>query len=92
MMVVVAVVPLLLGVVAILRRRTHFQRLADYHADAARQLRSSHGSAIRPSGAYVHIPLTPPSLADYHEDLAGKYQRAAGYPWLPVEPDPPEPK
>jgi hypothetical protein len=92
MMVVVAVVALLLGVVAILRRRTHFQRLADYHAEAARQLRSSHGSAIHPGGAYVHIPLTPPSLADYHENLAAKYERAARYPWLPIAPDPPEPE
>jgi hypothetical protein len=31
-------------------------------------------------------------LADYHARLAAKYHRAAHYPWLPVEPDPPAPK
>jgi hypothetical protein len=29
--------------------------------------------------------------ADYREALALKYERAARYPWLPVEPDPPPP-
>jgi hypothetical protein len=27
----------------------------------------------------------------YHAALARKYERAARYPWLPVEPDPPQP-
>jgi hypothetical protein len=31
------------------------------------------------------------ALARYHDDLAAKYDRAALYPWLPIEPDPPEP-
>jgi hypothetical protein len=30
--------------------------------------------------------------AAYHEALAEKYRRAARYPWLPVEPDPPPPE
>jgi hypothetical protein len=92
MMVVVAVFALLLGAVAIVRRQAHLQRLADYHAKMAWQLQSSHGTVIRPNGAFVHVPLTPQRLADYHEDLARKYERAARYPWLPVEPDPPEPE
>ena len=29
--------------------------------------------------------------ADHHASLARKYEHAARYPWLPVEPDPPEP-
>ena len=28
---------------------------------------------------------------DYHAGLQAKYERAARYPWLPVEPDRPEP-
>jgi hypothetical protein len=91
-MVVVAVIAVLLGAVAMLRRRAYLRKLADYHAEAARHIRFDHGSIIRPDGAYVHIAVAPPRLADYHEDLAGKYERAARYPWLPVEPDPPEPK
>jgi hypothetical protein len=31
------------------------------------------------------------SLADEYSAVARKYERAARYPWLPVEPDPPEP-
>ncbi len=31
-------------------------------------------------------------LAKYHYDMARKYEHAARYPWLPVEPDPPEPR
>ena len=30
--------------------------------------------------------------ADHHASLARKYEEAARYPWLPVEPDPPEPE
>ena len=36
------------------------------------------------------IPLPP--LIRHHEAMAAKYEHAARYPWLPVEPDPPEPK
>lgn len=31
-------------------------------------------------------------LAGYHATLRRKYERAARYPWLPIEPDPPEPE
>jgi hypothetical protein len=30
--------------------------------------------------------------SEYHRRLRRKYERAARYPWLPVAPDPPEPK
>jgi len=29
--------------------------------------------------------------SEWHRKLYSKYRLAAGYPWLPVEPDPPEP-
>jgi hypothetical protein len=31
-------------------------------------------------------------VATYHDDLRRKYSRAAWFPWLPVEPDPPPPE
>jgi hypothetical protein len=31
-------------------------------------------------------------LADYHAELRRKYERAARYPWLAVDPDRPEPR
>ena len=34
----------------------------------------------------------PRQRAIYHAALRRKYERAARYPWLPVPPDPPEPK
>jgi hypothetical protein len=44
----------------------------------------------------THYPIGYPSAdaaekAAYDAALARKYQRAARYPWLPVEPDPPQP-
>jgi hypothetical protein len=32
-----------------------------------------------------------PGIAEDYAAIARKYHRAARYPWLPVEPDPPEP-
>ena len=92
LMVAVAIIALLLGFVAIPRRRVRLQELADHHAERARITRNSHGSIIRPNGVYVHVPLGPPTLADYHEAMAAKYELAARSPWLPVDPDPPVPK
>jgi hypothetical protein len=31
-------------------------------------------------------------LVDHHVAMTSKYRRATRYPWLPVEPDPPEPE
>jgi hypothetical protein len=35
-------------------------------------------------------PPFVPAIADYHEAMRLKYEHAARYPWLSVEPDPPE--
>lgn len=52
-------------------------------------------------GGYDEIRVTPTPgydaanlrlRADYHARLKRKYERATRYPWLPVAPDPPEPK
>jgi hypothetical protein len=91
MMAAVAIIALLLGAVAILRHRAHFQRLADFHAQAARQIRPDRGGIFGPDGAFTHLALGDPKLADYHQDMAGKYERAARKPGLPVAPDPPAP-
>lgn len=52
----------------------------------------SHDPAMTREGYYS--PLTLSRIRDllaYHTSLRQKYERAARYPWLPVEPDPPEP-
>ncbi len=33
-----------------------------------------------------------PGKIAYHAAMADKYQHAARYPWLPIEPDAPEPE
>lgn len=54
---------------------------------------------VRWNGMELERPPTPgydaESLrrrAEYHARLKEKYRRAAAFPWLLVEPDPPEPK
>jgi hypothetical protein len=114
--VVSAVIAIFLGVILILRRQAHFERLlakhearlaaidvltlrrqahykglADLHAAKAQRLRSTHGTRISRNGAFVHVPLVPQAVVEFHMNLAKKYERAALDPWLPVEPDPPEP-
>jgi hypothetical protein len=39
-----------------------------------------------------YLASNPPAKATYHWNLVGKYNHAARYPWLPVEPDTPEPE
>jgi heme exporter protein D len=93
MMVAVAVVALLLMAVSTLQRRAHLQGLADYHAERARQIRSSSAPIQTPDGDYSQ-PRSEAALrrAGYHHALAEKYDFAARYHWLPVAPDPPEPE
>jgi hypothetical protein len=87
-MVAVAVVALLLGgIVGVYRlRRWHdgFVYRAQWHSRIVVTLRTRWRVA-------PNDPV-PPRLIVYYRSLASKYQHAARYPWLPVEPDPPEPE
>lgn len=60
------------------RRAEHFQELAEFHTLLG--MGEHHGR---------NAPEEVESLLR-HRHLAGKYWRAARYPWLPVAPDPPE--
>jgi hypothetical protein len=102
-MIVVAVVAVLIGVPLEMNRRSRrFARLALSHANVAME----HFSWILvfggdppplddvpPAGLgparYLHRAKT---LMLYHQALKRKYERATRLPWLPVEPDPPEPE
>ena len=43
-------------------------------------------------GVELFEPASLKRLEAYHAAMTAKYERAARYPWLPVEPDPPEPE
>jgi hypothetical protein len=105
-MIAVAVVALLIGAaVAIDRRSKRFARLAASHADVAMEHFSTvmafggdppplqeiekYPPAAQGPVRYLHRAKT---LMLYHRALKEKYDRAARYPWLSVEPDPPEPE
>jgi hypothetical protein len=61
-------------------------------------LPSSHtGVALLTSAEERRIALASAEARErrfnrYYEFMIAKYERAARYPWLPVEPDPPEPE
>jgi hypothetical protein len=80
------------SIVLPLYRRWSFGSLAAYH-----QSKGVYGYACsRTSWALIDCNgkvMTPAEVkaADWHRALAEKYREAAAHPWLPVEPDPPEP-
>jgi len=42
-------------------------------------------------GEYLRIVAALHRKQQYHAAMARKYRRVACFPWLPIEPDPPEP-
>ena len=105
LMIAVAVVGIPLGWLT--SRRSSFQRRSIEHfaalneADRRKWMRYE---ALDADGPYTRMGYFEPAsdsdpqvvrfdrLFFYHAELANKYQDAARYPWLPVAPDPPEPK
>jgi hypothetical protein len=93
-MIAVAVV----GLLCLLEhRRRSFESLASYHR--SRLARFVIGQSLDDLTVIRPIfrdrkPLTTDEVkvATWHQAMARKYRQAARKPWLPVEPDPPEPK
>ena len=82
LMVVVAVVAVGCAVVVSLveRRRARFARIADRHL------------SVLLTPAQVWDPERRSALRlNWHSEMADIYLHATRYPWLPIEPDPPEP-
>ena len=82
----------------LMRKTAEYRALAEDHAGIEQTLRTM----IEKSGPDSPVDLSPgnglrakrftaQAVADHEAALRLKYERAAGYPWLPVEPDPPEP-
>jgi hypothetical protein len=92
-MIAVAVVGLTLGLIE--ERRIRFESLATDHQSKTRRYVIACGrrwamACFDLSGQ----PMTRREVeeSDWHLALAQKYRGAAARPWLPVEPDPPEPE
>jgi hypothetical protein len=80
--------------IAMDRRVTRFVRAAEYHKEQVALL-GRLGREEHLGGGSVRGIAPPPKAIrarEYHSRMAENYRHAARYPWLPVEPDPPEPK
>jgi hypothetical protein len=90
-MVAVVVVGVLLWTTLWLGKRVQaYFYMADYHS--ARMWTAPFGGAAGAAsrGLDSRGELTSAERDRWHTALAAKYLRAARYPWLSVEPDPPE--
>jgi hypothetical protein len=86
-MIAVAVVGLICAVSVFLKeRRERFARIAWRHVHAVELSHLVHGGPAAPQ-----FLLRKKRVMVWHKEMARKYEYAARYPWLPVEPDPPEP-
>ena len=99
LMVLVAVVAIILGGMILRQRAASYRQRAAQFGWVATGLRQSAASG---NAAFLHPTPTGPGTpmtqamslrwAEYYAGLRAKYEHAALYPWLPVEPDPPEPE
>lgn len=81
------------------RRSTYLQALADYHESRSEIEFFALDSSPQKHAVAVPAPILVldgvefyNARANRHVHLAAKHRRAARYPWLPVEPDLPEPE
>jgi hypothetical protein len=99
-MIAVLVVAITLAAGVLYRRHWHFREQADFFSERAREgeyrvalvgefARAESWPEDSPQWATFALELKD---HDWAVGLMEKYRRAARYPWLPVEPDPPEPE
>ena len=89
-MVVAAVAALTVASVRLRERSLAYRRQAEHHA----WLVASRDYVVVDMGGMYgdnYGRLSKRGIA-YHSAMARKYRHAARYPWLPIEPDPPEPE
>ena len=98
-MVAVLIIGLLMGGVVggyrLRRRYDNFVFCIQSHGVVLSFCREKHDPFWREIVGRYHGPISEAELLreiEYHEAMYRKYRHAALYPWLPVEPDPPEPK
>jgi hypothetical protein len=87
LMVLVAIVAF--GLVTF-RRVAYLRERAEYHAWNESGSMAYTDDARGPAGDTQRVERGE-LLAAYHARMRQKYERAIFFPWLPIEPDPPEP-
>jgi hypothetical protein len=98
-MIGVAVVALSIAAEQSRQRMVYWRQRAEFHSirenifrrEAAR-LPLTRSERELMCGTMVRAIMLYPRLAAYHAELRRKYEYAARYPWLSVEPDPPKPE
>ena len=97
-MIAVAVVGLLMATALsgyrLKQRRDHFLSRAQLHKQNAAFLMQvcETNRIIRTHWSQDDYLSALSRIRSYQAAMAAKYRHAARYPWLPVEPDPPEPE
>jgi hypothetical protein len=98
LLIAVAVAALGMGkIVGLARRRESYLRQAAHHRKLSGEALLN---ALLVDLRYHWVPSEPERAemaayerrGDFHAALQAKYERAARYPWLLVEPDPPRPE
>lgn len=91
-MIAVAVVALACATtILIMERRERFARIARQHSGVFPPFAFA-DMAIATEPKRERLNLWSRCVMVWHAEMAQKYQYAARYPWLPVEPDPREPE
>jgi hypothetical protein len=79
------------GIGRFLRLASEFRLRARFHA--LQESVIAGGELFKgPGGMYAYQLPRRPDQVDYHSKMRQKYERAAARPWLPIEPDAPEPE
>jgi hypothetical protein len=91
-MVAVARAATILGAaVELQRRHDRFLRLAEHHEASSSITYACGNRPSRTNGLGEDVRRWPNGRIEWHRRLGEKYRRAASRPWLPVDPDPPQP-
>src|SRR5262245_48929852 len=91
LMALVAIAGLALAVAIMVKRSTEFLALAEEQAEAE-QTSLAYADDAGGEGGDPQRVARGEQMAAYHRKLRMKYERAAWYPWMQVEPDPPIPE
>jgi hypothetical protein len=86
LMIVVLIVALSIGLGKLYIRRQTYLKIAAEHKAAAEAIDN-----LGTSHFYKYI-IYIDAVREWHKEMQGKYEEAARYPWLAVEPDPPPPQ